>query len=199
MLLIEEPEAHLHPQLQMKFLKALREDFGRSETPRLQSILTSHSPNLASKAPLASIIIMARGVAFPLKPAETELDDGDYEFLEKFLDVTKSNLFFARGVLIVEGDAENILLPTIAELLGKPLEDYGVSIVNVGSTAYARYAKIFQRKDAQRWIPIRVVCIRDLDLWPRRAALQGPTDTIGFKEVLPKKANGKGWERSPLD
>jgi putative ATP-dependent endonuclease of OLD family len=192
LLLIEEPEAHLHPQLQMKFLKALREDFGRSETPRLQSILTSHSPNLASKAPLASIIIMARGVAFPLKPAETELDDGDYEFLEKFLDVTKSNLFFARGVLIVEGDAENILLPTIAELLGKPLEDYGVSIVNVGSTAYARYARIFQRKDAQRWIPIRVVCIRDLDLWPRRAALQGPTDAIGFKEVLPKKANGKG-------
>ena len=192
LLLIEEPEAHLHPQLQMKFLKALREDFGRTETPALQSILTSHSPNLASKAPLESVIIMARGQAFPLKPADTRLDADDYQFLEKFLDVTKSNLFFSRAVLIVEGDAENILLPTIAELLGKPLENYGVSIVNVGSTAYARYAKIFQRKDASRWIPIRVVCVRDLDLWPRRAALQDPTDTIGFKEVLPKKPNGKG-------
>jgi putative ATP-dependent endonuclease of OLD family len=192
LLLIEEPEAHLHPQLQMKFLKALREDFGRSETPALQSILTSHSPNLASKAPLRSVIIMARGHAFPLKPADTMLDSDDYQFLEKFLDVTKSNLFFARAVLIVEGDAENILLPTIAELLGKPLENYGVSIVNVGSTAYARYAKIFQRRDPSRWIPIRVMCVRDLDLWPRRAALQGPSDTIGFKEVLPKKPNGKG-------
>jgi len=192
LLLIEEPEAHLHPQLQMKFLKALREDFGRSEMPTLQSILTSHSPNLASKAPLESMIIMARGQAFPLKATETELDPKDYEFLEKFLDVTKSNLFFAKAVLIVEGDAENILLPTIADLLGKPFEDYGVSIVNVGSTAYARYAKIFQRKNASRWIPIRVVCVRDLDLWPRRAEWQGDGDDIGFKKTLPKKANGQG-------
>lgn len=192
LLLIEEPEAHLHPQLQMKFLKAIREDFGRSGTPALQSILTSHSPNLASKAPLESMIIMARGRAFPLKATDTELDGDDYQFLEKFLDVTKSNLFFAKAVLIVEGDAENILIPTIAELLGKPLEDYGVSIVNVGSTAYARYAKIFQRKDPSRWIPIRIMCVRDLDLWPRRAAFQGAGDDIGFKEVLPKKANGKG-------
>ena len=192
LLLIEEPEAHLHPQLQMKFLKALREDFGRSGTPTLQSILTSHSPNLASKAPLESVIIMARGQAYPLKASDTELDRDDYQFLEKFLDVTKSNLFFAKAVLIVEGDAENILIPTIAELLGKPLEDYGVSIVNVGSTAYARYAKIFQRKDPSRWIPIRVMCVRDLDLWPRRAAFQGAGDDIGFKERLPKKTNGKG-------
>ncbi len=192
LLLIEEPEAHLHPQLQMKFLKALREDFGRSEKPNLQSILTSHSPNLASKAPLESVIIMARGQAFPLRSTDTGLDPDDYQFLEKFLDVTKSNLFFAKAVLIVEGDAENILLPTIAELLGRPFEDYGVSIVNVGSTAYARYAKIFQRKNPIRWIPIRVMCVRDLDLWPRRAAFQGPEDRIGFKEVLPKKMNGTG-------
>jgi putative ATP-dependent endonuclease of OLD family len=121
LLLIEEPEAHLHPQLQMKFLRAIREDFGRIGRPALQSILTTHSPNLASKAPLESIIIMARGKAFPLRSDQTELDPSDYVFLEKFLDVTKSNLFFAKGVLIVEGDGENILLPTIAEILGKPL------------------------------------------------------------------------------
>jgi putative ATP-dependent endonuclease of OLD family len=192
LLLIEEPEAHLHPQLQMKFLRALREDFGRFGAPNLQSILTSHSPNLASKAPLESVIIMARGQAFPLKPTQTELEKDDYKFLEKFLDATKSNLFFAKAVLIVEGDAENILLPTVAELLGRPLEDYGVSIVNVGSTACARYAKIFQRKDQSKWIPIRVMCLRDLDLWPRRAAFQGAGDNIGFKEVLPKKVSGQG-------
>lgn len=144
MLLIEEPEAHLHPQLQMKFLKAIREDFGGPGKPALQSILTTHSANLASKADLESLILMSGGKAFPLRKGLTELEDGDYGFLEKFLDVTKANLFFAKAVVIVEGDGENILLPTIAKLLGKPFDDYGVSIVNVGSTAFARYANILK-------------------------------------------------------
>jgi putative ATP-dependent endonuclease of OLD family len=201
LLLIEEPEAHLHPQLQMKFLQAIREDFGRTGKPSLQSILTTHSPNLASKAPLASIVIMARGTAFPLKPGETELAPDDYTFLEKFLDVTKSNLFFARGVLIVEGDGENILLPTISEILGTPFESYGVSVVNVGNTAFARYAKIFRRKapatdGSVPWLPVRVVCVRDLDLWPRRAERQGPQDEIGFKTALTPNAQGRGGNES---
>jgi putative ATP-dependent endonuclease of the OLD family len=201
LLLIEEPEAHLHPQLQMKFLRAIREDFGRIGKPALQSILTTHSPNLASKAPLESIIIMARGKAFPLKSDQTELDRSDYVFLEKFLDVTKSNLFFAKGVLVVEGDGENILLPAIAEILGKPLENYGVSIVNVGSTAYARYAKIFRRKVPASsgpidCLPVRVVCIRDLDLWPRRAERQGEDDMVGFKVAKAANGQGKGGNES---
>jgi len=197
LLLVEEPEAHLHPQLQMKFLRAIREDFGRTGKPALQSILTTHSPNLASKAPLESIIVMARGTPFPLKTGQTELAPGDYTFLDKFLDVTKSNLFFAKGVLIVEGDGENILLPTIAEILGKPLENYGVSVVNVGSTAYARYARIFRRKAAAAggsatWLPVRVVCLRDLDLWPRRAERQGDGDRVGFKTAKQPNAHGQG-------
>lgn len=198
LLLIEEPEAHLHPQLQMKFLKAIREEFGGAGKPSLQSILTTHSPNLASKAPLESIIIMAKGEAYPLRLGETELDLADYAFLEKFLDVTKSNLFFAKAVIIVEGDAENILLPTIADLLGKPLESFGVSVVNIGNVAFVRYAKIFQRKglsdysNKSKWLPTQVVCLRDLDLWPDRAEQQGSDDPIGFKERKPPNAQNQG-------
>ena len=66
--------------------------------------------------------------------------------LERFLDSTKANLFFAKGVIFVEGDAENILMPVIAKIIGMPLEKYGVSIVNVGSLAFLRYANIFKRK-----------------------------------------------------
>jgi putative ATP-dependent endonuclease of OLD family len=198
LLLIEEPEAHLHPQLQMKFLRALQSDFGGKGKPPLQSILTSHSPNLASKAPLGSVIVMAGGKAFPLRDGQTGLDSDDYEFLQKFLDVTKSNLFFAKAVIIVEGDGENILLPTIAEILGRPLEDYGVSVVNVGSTAFARYAKIFHRagKDdvanSDEWMPIRVVCLRDLDRWPARAEKKDKNDAIGFKERKEPGPNARG-------
>ncbi len=195
LLLIEEPEAHLHPQLQMKLLKYIREECSIEGKPKIQAILTTHSPNLASKAPLESMILMKDGNAFPMRKGETGLADDDYVFLEKFLDVTKSNLFFAKAVLIVEGDGENILLPTIAKLLGRPLEDYGVSVVNVGSTAYARYAKIFLRKDHDdvevARLPIKVACLRDLDLWPVKADIEQYSD-VGFKQRKEPGDTGKG-------
>lgn len=87
----------------------------------------------------------------------------DYKFLERFLDATKANLFFARGLIMVEGDAENLLIPAIAQLIGRNLYKYGVSVVNVGSTAYKRYVNIFKRKDGKSFgMPIAVVS--DLDV-----------------------------------
>jgi len=197
LLLIEEPEAHIHPQLQMKFLKFIREEYSDEENPKIQTILTTHSPNLSSKAPLTSLIVMKDGAAYPMRKGETKLEDDDYFFLEKFLDVTKANLFFAKAVLIVEGDAENILFPTIAELLGYPLENYGVSIVNVGSTAYARYAKIFMRNNSDLGLlSIPVACVRDLDLWPEKADKDDFPD-IGFKGFKP--GNKIYWEPRSKD
>ena len=123
-------------------------------------------------------------------------------FLEKFLDVTKSNLFFAKGVILVEGDGENILLPTIAKQLGRSLEDYGVSIINIGNTAFARYAKIFQRKNLpepnseELWNPIRVACLRDLDIWPEKAEKISENEPFGFKLRKEPNAQGRGGNLS---
>jgi len=66
-------------------------------------------------------------------------------------------------VILVEGDAENLLIPTIAEIIGCPLHKYGVSIVNVGSTAYKRYANIFVRKEKPLF-DVKVAIITDLDV-----------------------------------
>lgn len=93
----------------------------------------------------------------------TKMRPADYKFLERFLDATKANLFFAKGLIMVEGDAENLLIPAIADLIDRPLYRDGVSVVNVGSTAYKRYVSIFKRNDGKEFgMPIAVVS--DLDV-----------------------------------
>ena len=165
LLLIEEPEAHLHTQRQLRVMRSLQE---QAQEQAIQIIVTTHSPNLASAIELDNMVMIRKGRAFALAEGQTELEKSDYRFLKRFLDVTKANLFFACGVMIVEGDAENILLPTLATLLGRDFTEHGVSIVNVGSVGLRRYARIFQRKDAQKdgQLDIPVACVTDMDVMP---------------------------------
>jgi putative ATP-dependent endonuclease of OLD family len=102
-----------------------------------------------------------------LAEGQTKLEAGDYRFLQRFLDVTKANLFFAHGVLIVEGDAEAILLPALAKRIGRDLTEHGISIVNVGGTGLRRFSRIFQRhSDDGPQIDIPVACLADMDVMP---------------------------------
>lgn len=158
--LIEEIEAHLHPQAQLRVIKHLEENINS------QTILTTHSNTLASVVKVENSIICRDGSAFSLNNEHTGLSLGDYEFLERFLDSTKANLFFAKGVIFVEGDAENLLIPSIAEVIGLPLYKYGVSVVNVGSVAFLRYSNIFISKDRQSTIGIPTSIVTDLDVRP---------------------------------
>ena len=115
-LVIEEPEAHLHPQLQARFMRMLQKEVEGDEN--VQVLVTTHSPLLAAGADLNGVILIVQARAYALSVGRTELESDDYGFLGRFLDATKANLFFARGVLVVEGDAENLLLPAIAEKIG---------------------------------------------------------------------------------
>lgn len=159
LLLIEELEAHLHPQAQ----ETLMNFFTKAADLSLQVVLTTHSPVLVSKIDLKNLILFKGNHVYPMGSEYTKLNYGDYEFLRRFLDDTKSNLFFANGVIIVEGPSENILLPALAEIIERPLHRFGVSIVNVNSTALLRYAKIFQRIEEPRLlIPVAVITDRDI-------------------------------------
>lgn len=170
LLLIEEPEAHLHPQRQlrlMEFLEAAAQPAADQTRRPVQVIVTTHSPNLTSKIPLKNLVLLHRQCAFSLAEGESNLSEGDYRFLQRFLDVTKANLFFARGLIVVEGDGESILLPTLAQLLGRDLTEHGVSIVNVGGTGLRRYARILQRRDATKGVlAIPTACLADMDVMP---------------------------------
>lgn len=162
--MIEELEAHLHPHYQINTLKHFIEYVDDAR----QVILTTHSVVLGSSVPLDSLLICKGKDVFPIgnrgvNKQYTEIEIEDAYFLERFLDATKANLFFANGVIIVEGDAENLLIPAIAEVIGLPLDKYGVSIVNVGSKAWKRYVKIFERTDG-KVMPVKVAVVSDGDV-----------------------------------
>ncbi len=200
LLLIEEPEAHLHPQLQMKLLQFINSKVSMSG---VQCILSTHSPNISAKADPSEIIMLNQGKAFPLREGETELEGDDYKYLQKFLDATKANVFFAKSLLFVEGDGENILLPEIARLLGRPLENYGVSIIKYdNSGSWKRFARLFLRKDKdgnpEDWNPSKICVLRDLDLWPDCAEeTEDGSNLYGFKK--PNNGNQSYWRRNCAD
>lgn len=190
-LLLEEPEAHLHPQHQTLFMQVLE----RRAAPvpqgdtghEVQVLLSTHSPQLAASADLDAMVMVLGHKVFPMTKGLTKLEADDYAFLRRFLDATKANLFFARGIVIVEGDAENILLPAIGAKMGRPFGKHGVSIVNVGHRGLFRYSRIFQRADDGA-VPVPVALIPDRDIPPDAAA--------GL--VGEDRATEGGWEADAL-
>jgi putative ATP-dependent endonuclease of OLD family len=112
LILIEEPEAHLHPQLQLMLLEALR-------ALPFQSIVTTHSTQVTSKAPMGAFILLTNaGEAAPHVSTISQnaaIGPNDVSDLERYLDATKSNLLFARKVMLVGGAAEVFLIPPLVK------------------------------------------------------------------------------------
>ncbi|WP_083449750.1 ATP-dependent nuclease [Actinoplanes rectilineatus] len=165
--LIEEPEAHLHPQLQDSFFHAL------NQITDHQIFVTSHSPTITAKTDLDKIIVMRRstgdGPATPLHLADQfQGRDSDKRYLHKFLDVSRSQLLFATGAVFVEGVTEAMLMQRFSELIGHNLRDHGIEIVVIGSAwGFEHFRPLFAGAEGPYH---RAVFITDGDESPRDVA-----------------------------
>ena len=178
-LLIEEPEAHLHPQIQSKLIKYLQKL--SNEKKNLQIILTTHSAVLASSVSVDAIIHVTgteTGITVK-KLSDFGLDESIKNYLNRWMDITKSTLLFSKGVILVEGICEAMLLPAFAPIVLRKynkehqrklpctLEEAGVTVVNINGINFKYFYPLFCDTDwNEERLPIWCSGITDRDPLP---------------------------------
>lgn len=195
-LAIEEPEAHLHPTMQYQFVKFLKTNIKSKKVK--QVFITSHSTHISAATALDDIICFYKNngniqVAYPGKAFSSKdhkgnkiLQNKSKKYVQRFFDATKSNMLFAEKIILVEGIAEQLLLPVFAEYLNKSLEESHVAGINVGGRYFEHFLYLFDSNN-EYTINRKVACITDLD--PARRKKSNNENQNKYKTCYPYEYN----------
>lgn len=167
-LAVEECEAHLHPAMQYKFLQFLQDN--KSNGHVRQIFMTSHSTQIASAVKLDDLMCLTSpalgkiSVGYPriIYKMDNAEDVASKQYVQKFLDATRADMFFANKLIFVEGIAEELLLPVFAKYMKKNLTDELVLIVNMGGRYFNHFLKLFDTNNPYT-INKKIVCLTDID------------------------------------
>ncbi len=172
--LIEEPEAHMHPQMQQVFISQVSKVINNAKKDndlKIQVIITTHSSHILSESGIDTESGFNRIRYFNRLPTDTGFkitnqdfnnlkikdDKRTFRFLRQYLTLHKSDLFFADKVILVEGTTERMLLSQMIKKSANSLCTEYVSILEVGGA----YAHSF--KEMLEFINVRTLIITDID------------------------------------
>lgn len=167
-MIVEEPEAHVHVHIQKTLF-----DNMKNKDPYIQVIMTSHSTHISEVSDIQRMNILKSDnknteVMYPSRNLEEygkslfqiKRNVSLIESVQRYLDAKRTTLLFAKGVILVEGDGEEILIPNLVRnALGISLDEIGVSIVNIGSVSFEYIASLFNVDRIRR----RCAIVTDLD------------------------------------
>ena len=170
-LCLEEPEAHLHPAMQYKLFKYLK-NLDKNNELNQQIFVTTHSSNISAVAGIDNMFMLAyeRGDEYSdcfqqsLEEQFRDIDGKTEKFnakihLTKFLDVTRSDMLFADKVILVVGIAEKLLMPLFMDACGCSYEDEHISVVEIGGKHFEHFVELFNGNTVRK----KVLCITDKD------------------------------------
>lgn len=162
LVLIEEPEAHLHVQAQQVFVKQayqiLRNQpaLGKNKTPCTQLVVSTHSSHVAHESPFQNLRYFRRlpadairkvPISIVINLSEAEVFGTDKEtpkFVARYLEAVHCDLFFADAAILVEGPSERMLVPHFIRHHYPKLNQAYVTVLEIGGSHAHRFRTLIE-------------------------------------------------------